>query len=68
MNTARNDMNNLLYNDIDLLYFVQSRNNSINHKLFRFRAWEDLILKLYSGKCQSLNLNDLPSMGDVPCG
>ena len=50
-----------LYDDIDLNFFISSRKQGYNHKLFVFRDWENLIIRLFKVKSRNLILSQLQS-------
>jgi hypothetical protein len=50
-----------LYDDADLRFFIDSRKNCRNHKLFVFRDWENLVYRLHQTKSRNLAMLDLPS-------
>ena len=54
-----------LYDSVDLDYFATNRRNQRNHKLFTFRDWENLILKMYDEKCVTLPLAELQTYDDI---
>ena len=49
----------LLYDQLDLDFFVKCRQSNKNHKLFLFRDWENLLRRLYLNKSKNLILGDL---------
>ena len=53
-----------LYDSLDLVYLSRFRKQLLNHKLFIFRDWENLAIRMHLRKTNKLMMSDLPAIAN----